>query len=105
LTSRLFEVRPIFLLDRENLATPCIKAIGYRGYCFKSNHDWIMWIPTKIYEGLPALYLTVGALFILGAMYIGVTHGLMPGYAILGLSCMIAGALVSGIRRNARSGA
>ncbi len=64
-----------------------------------------MWIPRKIYEALPALYLTVGMLFILGAMYIGVSHGLMPGYAILGLSCMIAGLLVRNIRRNARSAA
>ena len=64
-----------------------------------------MWIPTKLYEGLPALYLTVGALNILGAMYIDISYGLMPGYAVLGLACMIAGMLVRNIRRNARSGA
>ena len=64
-----------------------------------------MWIPRKIYEGLPALYLTLGVLLVLGAVYIGVSHGLMPGYALLGLSCMIAGMLVRNIRRNARTAA
>ena len=49
------------------------------------------------------MYLTIGALNIVGAMYIGINQGLMPGYAVLGLSCMIAGVLVKGIRRNARS--
>ena len=62
-----------------------------------------MWIPAKTYEALPALYLTVGVLIILGAIYIGASHGLMPGYMLLGLSCVIAGVLVRNIRRNARS--
>ena len=62
-----------------------------------------MWIPTKIYEALPATYITIGALNIVGAMYIGISQGLMPGYATVGLSCMIAGILVRSIRRNARA--
>ena len=103
LTSRLFEVCPTFSLNRETFATPANSVIGYRGCPVKSNREPIMWIPTRIYEGLPMLYLTVGALLILGAVYIGVSYGLMPGYAILGLSCMIAGMLVRSIRRSARS--
>ena len=62
----------------------------------------LMWIPTKTYEALPALYLTVGALIVLGAIYIGVSHGLMPAYLSLGVSCVIAGVAVKNIRRNAR---
>lgn len=62
-----------------------------------------MWIPTKTYEALPALYLTIGALIVLGAIYIGVSYGLMPGYMLLGVACMAAGVVVWSIRRNARS--
>jgi len=62
-----------------------------------------MWIPTRTYEALPALYLTAGALIVLGAIYIGASHGIMPGYILLGVSCMIAGVAVWNIRRNARS--
>ena len=64
-----------------------------------------MWLPTKIYEGLPAAYLTVGALNVLGAMYIGISDALMLGYAAIGLASMTAGILVSNMRRNARSAA
>ena len=103
LTSRLFELRSTFLLVCENFATPGITAIGYCDDCFSNHCGRIMWIPGKIYEGLPAIYLTIGSLNILGATYIGLSHGLMPGYAVLGLSCMIAGFLVRSIRRNARS--
>jgi hypothetical protein len=63
----------------------------------------MIWLPTKIYESLPVLYVTVGALLLLGALYIGVDHGLMPGYVALGLSCMLGGMCVTYIRRRARS--
>ena len=62
-----------------------------------------MWIPTRTYEALPALYFTIGALIVLGASYIGASYGLMPGYLLLGVSCIAAGVLVWVIRRNARS--
>ena len=103
LTVRLCDARSIFSRDRECLATLEATASGYYGCCFRNNHGRIMWIPAKTYEALPAIYLTVGALNILGAMYIGASHGLMPGYVMLGLSCMIAGVLVRNIRSNARS--
>lgn len=62
-----------------------------------------MWIPTKTYEALPSIYLAVGALFILGAIYIGAGHALMPGYLLVGMSCVTAGVVVWNIRRNARA--
>jgi hypothetical protein len=62
-----------------------------------------MYLPTKIYEALPKIYLAVGALFILGAVYIGIDHGPMVGYSVVGLSCIVAGVLVHKIRRRARS--
>lgn len=61
-----------------------------------------MWIPTRTYEALPVIYLVVGALIILGAIYIGASHGIMPSYVLLGVSCMTAGVVVWNIRRNAR---
>ena len=63
----------------------------------------MIWLPTKIYESLPVLYVTVGALLLLGALYIGVDHGLMLGYVALGLSCILGGMCVTYIRHGARS--
>ena len=63
----------------------------------------MIWIPTKIYESLPVLYVTVGALLLLGALYIGVDHGIMPGYVALGSSCMLGGMYVTYIRHRART--
>ena len=63
----------------------------------------MIWLPTKIYESLPVLYVTVGALLLLGALYIGVDHGLTPGYVALSLSCMLGGMCVAYIRHRVRS--
>lgn len=63
----------------------------------------MMWLPTKIYESLPVLYVTVGALLLLGALYIGVGHELMPGYMAVGVACVIGGMFVTYIRHKARS--
>lgn len=62
-----------------------------------------MWLPTKVYKSLPLLYVTIGALLLLGALYIGVGYGLMPGYVTIGLLCIIAGTYVTYIRWKARS--
>ena len=64
-----------------------------------------MWIPTRTYEALPALYFASGTLIVLGASYIGVSYWLLPGYLLLGVSCMIASVVVWDIRRKARSAA
>ncbi len=63
-----------------------------------------MWIPTKIYEALPAIYLTIGVALIAGTLYIGLHRGLMVGYLILGLVCLTAGIVVRNVRHSARSG-
>lgn len=60
-------------------------------------------LPQRIYEALPATYMSVGTLFILGAIYIGVGHGPVVGYFAVGLACMFAGVAVAGIRRRERS--
>ena len=62
-----------------------------------------IFLPKKIYEALPAAYISVGTLFILGAVYIGIGYGPMLGYLAVGLSCILAGATVNSIRRRERS--
>lgn len=60
-------------------------------------------LPEKIYEALPAAYVSIGMLIILGAVYIGIGHGPMIGYLGLGVTCIFAGLTVNGMRRRARS--
>ena len=62
-----------------------------------------VFLPKKIYEALPAAYISVGSLFILGAAYIGIGHAPMVGYLAVGLSCILGGVTVTGIRRRERS--
>ncbi len=62
-----------------------------------------MYLPKKIYEALPAAYISTGTLFILGAAYIGFGHWTMTGYLAVGLSCVFAGLTVNSIRRRQRS--
>jgi hypothetical protein len=63
----------------------------------------MMWLPTKVYEALPVFYVMIGALLLIGASYIGVNHGMMPGYIAIGSSCLFAGMYVTYLRRRARS--
>ena len=62
-----------------------------------------MFLPEKIYEALPATYVMVGSSLVLGAAYIGIDQSLMVGYLAVGLSCILAGVMVAGIRRRERS--
>lgn len=62
-----------------------------------------IFLPTKIYEALPAAYISIGTLFIAGAAYIGIGHGLVAGYLGVGVSCILAGVTVNGVRRKKRS--
>lgn len=62
-----------------------------------------MWIPTRLYEALPAIYITTGVSIMLGALYIGIDFRLMQGYLLLGSGCVMAGILVKTMRSNARS--
>jgi len=63
----------------------------------------MMWLPTKLYESLPALYIAVGASLLLGVLYIGLDRGLMFGYLALGASSILGGMLITYIRHKARS--
>ena len=62
-----------------------------------------MWIPTRLYEALPALYVATGVAIMLGALYIGLDYVLMQGYLILGSGCVMAGIMVRTMRSRARS--
>lgn len=70
---------------------------------FDNVRDGTMWIPTKIYEALPAIYFAVGVAFIGGALYLGVSHGPGIGYLIVGSLCIGAGVVVSSFRQRARN--
>jgi len=70
---------------------------------FPSNIYPNIFLPGKIYAALPAAYISVGTLFILGAVYIGIGHGPTVGYLAVGLSCIFAGVTVNSIRRRERS--
>lgn len=62
-----------------------------------------MWLPEKLYESLPAFYVTLGALFLAGALYVGIDHWLMAAYLAIGVLCVALGTAVASIRRRARS--
>ena len=64
-----------------------------------------MWIPEKLYESLPAFYVTLGALFLAGALYVGIDHWMMAGYLGIGILCVTLGVTVASIRRRARADA
>lgn len=68
-----------------------------------SVNDLNIFLPKSIYEALPAAYMSAGSLLILGAVYIGISHGTVVGYLAVGLSCMFAGVAVARIRRKERS--
>lgn len=60
-----------------------------------------IYLPTRIYEALPAAYVSVGMLFVLGAVYLGVGHGI--GYLTVGLTSIFGGLRIHSIRQRARS--
>ena len=62
-----------------------------------------IYLPPKLYEALPATYISAGTLFILGASYIGIGNLPMVGYLTVGVSCVLAGLTLSIIRRKERS--
>ncbi len=62
-----------------------------------------MWLPRKLYESLPALYVAVGAMFVAGTLYVGLYHWMMLGYLAVGALCVSIGFVVIAIRRKARA--
>ena len=67
------------------------------------GHSGYVYLPKWLYEALPAAYVSIGGLFILGAAYIGFSHWTMVGYLAMGLTCVFAGVNVYRIRRRVRS--
>ncbi len=61
-----------------------------------------MWLPKPIYEALPAIYIIVGALFLAGSFYLGLTHVAAPPYAGMGVICLLSGVFVRARRQEAR---
>ena len=62
-----------------------------------------MWLPTRLYEALPALYVSTGLSIMVCAAYIGVGSGLMLGYLASGSGCVMGGIYVRWMRDSARS--
>ena len=60
-----------------------------------------IYLPTTIYEALPAAYVSIGILFVLGAVYLGIGHGI--GYLAAGLTSIFGGLRIHFIRKRARS--
>ena len=95
--------RDIFVHDHTDPFATLEHSIADSAKRFPSNINPNILLPEKIYEALPAAYISVGTLFILGAIYIGIGHGPMVGYLAVGLSCILAGVTVNSIRRRERS--
>ena len=62
-----------------------------------------VFLPTQVYEALPAAYVFAGSLLVLGAAYVGVGYPPMIGYLAAGLSCIAAGFAIAGVRRTKRA--
>ncbi len=62
-----------------------------------------MWLPKRLYESLPALYIAIGAMFLAGTLYVGLDHWPMFGYLAVGALCVTLGVVVTAIRHKARA--
>ena len=62
-----------------------------------------VYLPKALYEALPAAYVSVGSLFVAGAIYLGLSDELSVGYLAVGMSCILSGLTVSSVRRAERS--
>ena len=62
-----------------------------------------MWLPKPIYEALPVIYMLIGALFLLGAGYLGFSHPAAVAYAGIGIVCILTGMFIRDRRHEARS--
>lgn len=61
-----------------------------------------MWLPTTIYESLPALYFAVGLLFLSGVAYTGVHNTWGAVYLALGVFSVLSGIAIHVLRKKAR---
>lgn len=61
-----------------------------------------MWLPTRIYELLPTLYIVMGLTLLTGSLYLGLYYKLAPMYFVLGLVSVLSGLFVSQYRLHKR---
>lgn len=63
-----------------------------------------MWLPRKVYEALPWVYVAIGLLFVGGAAYLG--HGDFGSgfYFAFGVVSIASGLIVHYVRTRVRSG-
>ncbi len=54
-----------------------------------------MWLPTKLYEGLPLWWILIGLVFMLSALYLGLDYGPAYGYLGVGVGCSIFGLMIT----------
>ena len=54
-----------------------------------------MWLPTRVYEILPAIYIIVGQIFMAGSVYISSYHKLAPVYFAFGVLSVVSGLFVN----------
>lgn len=62
-----------------------------------------MYLPKRLYEALPFVYIAIGTLLVSGSTYIGLDHGPAASYFALGLASVVYGVAIQSIRRKARS--
>ena len=62
-----------------------------------------MWLPKSIYEALPAIYMAIGVVFLVGAGYLGFSHPASLAYAGVGIVCVLTGVFIRELRHEARS--
>ena len=61
-----------------------------------------MWLPTPIYQRIPAFWLVMGTLFLMLGLYIGFHFALIYVYLGLGVVCIVRGIWVHLIRQRYR---
>lgn len=61
-----------------------------------------MWLPTPVYQRIPAFWLVVGILFVVLGLYIGFHFALIYVYLGLGVVCIVRGIWVQLIRQRFR---
>lgn len=62
-----------------------------------------MWLPTSVYESLPATYIAVGVLFLAGVAYTGIHSTWGAIYLALGVFSILSGVLIGTLRKKARA--
>ena len=61
-----------------------------------------MWLPSSLYESLPALYVVVGLLFLSGVAYTGIHSTWGAVYLTLGAFSILSGGVLHLLRKQSR---